>query len=366
MDTRRFRVPMCLMALCFTAISGMAAGADTEWNRTDSGDHSWFDSGNWTAGEPGSTSAVHVPSGVVVVKSKTVAARYDSLDLSSDARLFIVSHFSGNTFTNAGQVYVLGSGASIETGSLSHTETGATHFFLDSNGSSPILLGSENGLVLGSTPTIIGAVGFTAINYTWSGMFTLYQSDDELPEPPTIAGDAPFESKKVATASGTEIGAVFSDDLEEWHWNLEDTLSFDSSDSESTGGWRQIGDIPGRTSGEAFATGATDLLAEFLLDNLGTADLAALKNYLESGLPSSWNIDFDDFDSTGKATVTVASGYNVFGWGLTAFNEMYGADVRLTRLSAKGSDSLAVPEPATWLLLLLSGLGLALVRRRQK
>ncbi len=320
----------------------MIAEAATVWNG-GAADSNWFTDGNWNSGVPTSSTDAEINGGTVNIINGTAEAQ--NLTLSS-----VVLNISN---------------ATLAVGGLDFSGAETIHFFLGANGASTITATgtvsfADNSVdASAATPHIISAYGFMAFDADAvdNNSYTLYSANSVQG---AFSSTSPFHFDR----SSTDLKIRFKDSaMTHWDLDVDSHRVFETTD-----GWVKLGPAPAEEEGGETPpeyTDSVDLMATFLNTKLSPADIEALKAYIQAGNPGGMNITFaDDFDDTGKAIIHLDSGYNVIGWGLTAFNSMYGTGVTLGSLELMDSTS-GVPEPATWMLLLLGGMGLAVCFRKK-
>ncbi len=259
----------------------------------------------------------------------------------------------------SGTLNIYGSGSTItSSGGFDNPSEGSqrlqTNILLDSTavGNSPIQI--TGGSVYLSGKKLVTAYG-TAVQKS-STQFTIFDAKAGL----TYTGTFPLTGvtpNLEVVSNGTSTGKFilgFSNSILTWDMYAERYFftSEYQNDSFKYDGWVK-------------PVGGEDFIARFVYDNAPNSDwLAALLRYVNEGMAgSSVTVstlkaegNYADF-VIGWSNLNPSDGYDLFGWGLTHFNNLYGTDVRLLYLT--------VPEPATWLML-LSGAALLVMRKKRK
>lgn len=140
-------------------------------------------------------------------------------------------------------------------------------------------------------------------------------------------------------------------------WDISQSLIFTPSAERGEEGWVKI-----------INAGDSDIIATFVDSNSALNETAydAFLKYLASGLEGTGlsltvlSHSADQLSVSFSSDPFTSGAFDVYGWGLDYFNDLWGANVRLQDLR-----TTITPEPATWIMLLLGLLAVARLRRRR-
>lgn len=396
----RRKLSVCQLLFCFILVpfSVCGAGDIVEWTG-GAGDMNWYSSGNWEIPfPPGSNKTPEAddlafiesgrifigpngaPAGVVSLSigsslfggtgSATVNLIGGSLltssgitltDYMGDGTLNIIDG-ELNTFAvgqdyggpgNNGSFNIIGSGSDIAMTWMSYSNNApvgfrqmATNFYFDTGGISTIHVNGDadnsyDAMAGLAGNHLISAYGFTL--QSLSGRYDLIEIAAGGQFGDAFLTDSPF----TVSTDATTVSVQF-DDTKLDRWNIATSIAF--SGEEQLDGWLKI--IKGSTAPEVIhgsLTGVSDEIAPVLSEFL-SAGMGGLSILVTPG---------DDGYYAVLPTGSLVDG-EIFGWGLSAFNAVYGTDVRLTGFDGPQP----IPEPSTCFLLGTAVVGLLWYRKR--
>lgn len=263
------------------------------------------------------------------------------------------------TGTKTGKFNVLGHGSTInlDNGYNAGGNVG-TYFYVDSStaGTSIVNVGTKEGtqLNLGGT-SYVSAYGM-AMQRT-NATFDIYNATSS-----TYTGTftAPQVKVKSGGQSGTSGVMTVEFDFDGANkvptWNLDQGRVYYVDPERIYMGWLKL---------EGTLTD-DPLRAYFTYNDVAVSDSVylAFVDYLNNGLADAGlGVTLYQRDSKGVefnliGSLLADSSLSVLGWGLDHFNDLHDVNISLQYLSN-------VPEPATWVMLLLGAAGLVAVRRRK-
>ena len=231
------------------------------------------------------------------------------------------------------------------------------NFMLDSHGVSTLRFETMD---LGSNSPLIDAniPGFVSVKV--DSMDAVRSPGITLSFVPGNSGwqdNTPFRLVEERFQDGDDVVLRLHMDNNHPTWNLLGTYAlFDGSDP--------YGKISGALKVQGNAVPLQAVFTNLAGQTYGNETLASLLiNYLNNALVET-GVLFSPFQTNDETSLLLTGdylndlGYAWFGWDLSGFNSMYGANVYLYQFNSliQLNEEIRTPEPATWVLLLL-GMG---------
>lgn len=267
-----------------------------------------------------------------------------------------------------GEVHVVGTKANITLENSYNTGGNLnTYFYVNSKlGGNP---GDANAMIQVSEGTIDldGTHYIVASGMAVQGLdstFFIYDAGENVNYTGTYESPNSYVVSGQTTGGTLEVGFK-TDAFDRWHYDQAFVYdpTFSSDPNHKYSGWVHVYPTSFATPNEhdivwaRFYTGDDDMTIPGLYD--------AFVDYIVAGLESSGYVgNVVGRDATG---ITFAmdiyhfeqQGYRLIGWNTEWFNTHYGTNISLASLSH-------IPEPSTWVMLLMGVGGLMAVRRRKK
>ncbi len=258
----------------------------------------------------------------------------------------ITAHNMEGSAAQTGKFNILGSGSTISlTGDYNRGQNLGTYFYVDSTVEGTTAIHVQGDVDLTGT-TYFAAYGMAVQDP--NRRFDLYQAGG------SITGELTAPEMKVVSAPGDKTVTVAFDDSAYPVWDISTQPYFFPDADREYMGWVKVTGEPINANIHAYFTYNGNRLKESVYE--------AFVAYINHGLSASgyaaevFGRSDNGVDFTIPVDLFADASFQMLGWGLDYFNDLHGSNISLQYL-------YHAPEPATWILLLLGGAAVAVLRK---